>query len=249
MTAFLEFWGSGSRRMQSLTPSARVACGLIVFISCLFAPLHQPLGMALVCGAVVGWVWLCGVPRKNLVGLLLYAGILFLPLFLLTPWVPPPHTASSHWFGAVRVPLEIGIRGTGCIFICAATIATLDFAELGTALGGLPVPRTMAILIMQIVHQTAMLTNETGRISSALRIRGLPSRLTMRLRVLGAFPAIWVLRIMNRAERVAVAMDLRGFEVTVRTTPAAVSILDVLAVTTTILLLGASITARWADGL
>ena len=205
--------------------------------------------MLLICGAIISWVLLCGVPRKILVGLSLYACVLFLPLFLLTPWITPPHAASNHWFGAAGVPLEIGIRGTACIFVCAATIAILDFAEFGKGLADLPVPRTMAILIMQIVHQTTMLTNETGRISSALRMRGLPSKFTTRLRVLTALPAIWILRIMNRAERVAVAMDLRGFEAITRTTREAISFWDVLAVAAAILLLGATITVRWVDGL
>ena len=235
--------------MRRLAPSTRIVCGLIVFASCLAAPVNKPLGMALVCGAIIGWVLLCGVPRKSLVGLSLYACVLFLPLFLLTPWITPPHAASNHWFGAAGVPLEIGIRGTACIFVCAATIAILDLAEFSTGLGDLPIPRTMAILIIQIVHQTAMLTNETGRISSALRIRGLPSRFTTRLRVLTALPAIWLLRIMNRAERVAVAMDLRGFEMTTRPTHESGSFPDVLAVAAAILLLGATITIRWVDGL
>lgn len=235
--------------MRSLAPSTRIVCGLIVFASCLIASVYNPLGMSLVCGAVIGWVLLCGVPRKSLVGLSLYACVLFLPLFLLTPWMETHHTASSNWFSAARVPLEIGIRGTGCIFVCAATIASLDLAEFSTGLGDLPIPRTLAILIIQIVHQTAMLTNESWRISSALRIRGLPSRFTTRLRFLPALPAIWLLRIMNRAERVAVAMDLRGFEVITRTTRESRSFPDVLAVAAAILLLGASITIRWMDGL
>ena len=54
---------------------------------------------------------------------------------------------------------------------------------------------------------------------------------------------------MNRAERVAVAMDLRGFEMTTRTTRESGSFPDVLAVAAAILLLGATITIRWVDGL
>lgn len=247
MTSFLDFWGSGNARMRRLAPSTRIACGAIVFASCLISPIHTPLGVSVICGAMIGWVLLCGIPWKSMAGLSLYAFLLFLPLFLLIPWMEPYPSAANSWYGAARVPFEIGIRGTACIFICASTIAILDLAEFNRGLSRLPIPRTMASLIIQIVHQTAMLTNESRRISSAVRIRGAPAGCMARLRFLPALPTIWLLRIMNRAERIGAAMDLRGFEMTTRTSHESGSFLDVLGMATAILLLGATITIRWLN--
>ncbi len=247
MTSFLDFWGSGNARMRRLAPSTRISCGAIVFASCLISPIHKPLGISVICGAMIGWVLLCGIPRRNIAGLLLYAFLLFLPLFLLAPWMEHYPSAGNNWYGSARAPLEIGIRGTACILICASTIAILDLAEFDRGLSRLPIPRAIASLISQIVHQTAMLTNESRRISSAVRIRGAPTGCMARLRFLPALPTIWLLRIMNRAEHIGAAMELRGFEMTRETACESESALDALAMVATLLLLAATVAIKWQD--
>lgn len=247
MTSFLDFWGSGNVRMRRLTPSTRIACGLFVLASCLIAPMHKSCGISIACGTVIAWVLLCAMPRKSMAGLLFYSFLIFAPFFLLTPWIETHSSASNNWLGAARVPLEIGLLGIMCIFVCASTIASLDLTEFNSGLSRLPIPRAMASIIVQIVHQTAMLTNESQRISSAVRIRGAPSGAIAKLRFLSGLPTIWLLRIMNRAERIAAAMDLRGFEGTTRTSKASLSSLDAFAMTIAVLLLGATITIRWLD--
>jgi energy-coupling factor transporter transmembrane protein EcfT len=194
------------------------------------------------------WIWLCGLPWKMQVGLLLYAILLFSPFFLFTPWLEttqPP--AGYNWFGTAKIPLEISLRGTACIFVSASTIAVLDLAEFNVGLASLPIPPTIRHLLIQIVHQTAMLTNESQRISSAVQIRGLPSGFTPRLKFLSALPTIWLLRIMHRADRIAAAMDLRGFENTPCASRAKLGFLDGFAMFTALLLLGATITMRWME--
>jgi energy-coupling factor transporter transmembrane protein EcfT len=171
---------------------------------------------------------------------------LFLPLFLLTPWLEAAGPVRGNpWINAAEIPLAMSLRGTACVFVCASTMAVLDVADFGAALGTLPIPRIIQHLLMQIAHQTAMLTNESQRISAAVRIRGLPSDITSKLRFLPALPTIWLLRIMNRADRIGAAMDLRGFEFFTRSSPANFSLMDGLAVTTALLMLGASLSIRW----
>jgi energy-coupling factor transporter transmembrane protein EcfT len=101
------------------------------------------------------------------------------------------------------------------------------------------------LYVHDIDHLMDMLANESQRISAAVRIRGLPSGFTPKLRFLPAVPTIWLLRIMNRADRIAAAMDLRGFESFTRSSPASVSLIDGFAVTTALLALGASVSIRW----
>jgi energy-coupling factor transporter transmembrane protein EcfT len=232
--------------MRRLSPSARLACGALVFATCLVVPVPSPPGIGIACGAVVGWVTLCGLPRRRMLALSLYCMALFLPLFLLTPWLEGAGDVRGHpWLDAAEIPLAMSLRGTACVFVCASTMAVLDVADFGAALGTLPIPRIIQHLLMQIAHQTAMLTNESQRISAAVRIRGLPSDITSKLRFLPALPTIWLLRIMNRADRIGTAMDLRGFEFFTRSSPANFSLMDGLAVTTALLMLGASLSIRW----
>jgi energy-coupling factor transporter transmembrane protein EcfT len=220
--------------MRRLAPFTRLACGTLVFATCLVAPIPSLPGICIGCGAAIGWVALCGLPGRRLLALSLYSMALFLPFFLLTPWLD-----------AAEIPLAMSLRGTACVFVCASTMAVLDVADLDSGLAALPVPRIIQQLLMQISHQTAMLTNETQRISAAVRIRGLPLGFASKLRFLPAVPTIWLLRIMNRADRVAAAMDLRGFESFARSSPANISLMDGLAVTTALLMLGASLSIRW----
>ena len=176
----------------------------------------------------------------------IYSIALFLPLFLLTPWLEAAGPICGNpWLDAAQIPLAMSLRGTCCVFVCAATMAVLDLADFGAALGPLPIPHIIKNLLMQIAHQTAMLANESQRISVAVRIRGLPSGFTPKLRFLPAVPTIWLLRIMNRADRIAAAMDLRGFESFTRSSPASISLMDGFAVTTALLALGAGISIRW----
>lgn len=171
---------------------------------------------------------------------------LFLPLFLLTPWLESAGPAHGNpWLDAAKIPLAMSLRGISCVFVCASTMAVLDLADFGAALGTLPIPRMIRQLLMQIAHQTAMLTNESQRISAAVRIRGLPLGLASKLRFLPAVPTIWLLRVMNRADRLAATMDLRGFEFIARSSPANISLIDGFAVMTALLVLGASILIRW----
>ena len=246
MTSLPDLWGTGSARMRRLSPSARLACGTLVFATCLVAPISSLPGISIGCGAVIGWVVLCGLPGRRLLALSLYSMALFLPLFLLTPWLEAAGPIRGNpWLDAAQIPLAMSLRGTCCVFVCAATMAVLDLADFSAALGPLPIPHIIKNLLMQIAHQTAMLANESQRISVAVRIRGLPSAFTSKLRFLPALPTIWLLRIMNRADRIAAAMDLRGFESFTRSSPTSISLIDGFAVTTALLALGAGISIRW----
>ena len=239
-------WGTGSARMRRLAPTARLACGALVFATCLVAPVPSLPGICIGCGAAIGWVGLCGLPGRRMFSLLLYCTLLFLPLFLLTPWLEDAGSAyGSSWRDAAEIPLTICLRGTACVFICAATMAVLEMADFGTALNGLPIPRIIRDLLMQIAHQTAMLANESQRIATAARVRGLPTGIAPKLRFLPALPVIWLLRIMNRADRVASAMDLRGFESFTRSSHHVISPADGFAVAVALLVLAASISLRW----
>jgi len=246
VTSLPDLWGTGSARMRSLVPSARLACGTLVFATCLVSPVTSPPGICIACGAAIGWVVLCGPPGRRLLALSLYSLALFLPLFLLTPWLESTGAVrGTPWLDVAQIPLAMSLRGTACVFVCASTIAVLDLADFGTALGTLPIPRIIKHLLMQIAHQAAMLTNESQRISAAVRIRGLPAGFTSKMKFLPALPTIWLLRVMNRADRISAAMDMRGFESFKRASTANFSLIDGLAVTIALLMLGAGISIRW----
>jgi len=159
---------------------------------------------------VMGWTLWCRVPKRYLARVLLLAAGMFCPFLLLAPFTH--YKTGISWLEAITIPLIIALRGTLCLVASMATYTTLDSTELGEALYNLPVPRIVSTLILQIVHQTAMLKNETFRMLAAYKLRGLTtSGFRMRTRCLCAFPVLWLIRLTMRAERVANAMELRGF--------------------------------------
>ena len=211
MTAFTEAWGCGNGPAKRAAPSVRLTCGILVFASCSLAPLRNLWGVALLTGVLLGWTAWCGLPRRRLFSAVRLAACLFLPLFLFAPFIRGQAETGS-WSEALRVTLTIGLRGTACIVVCAAAMAALDLSECGQGLGGLPLPRAVVALVVQIAHQAALLTDESRRTLTALRLRGVPSAgAGMRLRCLFSLPVIWLLRLTVRAERVSAAMEVRGF--------------------------------------
>lgn len=229
-----------------MSPTARLLCGSLVFISCSAAPLESSLEIAIFLGIVAVWTVICGFPRRRLLQVLRFAGFLFLPLLLLAPIIRVDANLSS-WSETIRVPLIIALRGTVCIVVCAATIAAMSLTELGQGLTGLRLPRLLVTLILQIAHQTVMLTDESRRTMAALRVRGVTSAtLFARLRSLFALPVLWSQRFLLRAERVSAAMEMRGFEGPPhRKRAAKLSRAECGAVATSIVILGVVLVLRW----
>jgi cobalt/nickel transport system ATP-binding protein len=121
-------------------------------------------------------------------------------------------TQGMTWTEARMVPLAIGLRGAVVFALGVSTLSVLDATALQKGLSDLSVPRGVVMLIVQIAHQTALLTDETRRVCDALRVRGVFSACARcRMRVLFALPVIWLLRLIARAERVGHAMEVRGF--------------------------------------
>jgi energy-coupling factor transporter transmembrane protein EcfT len=137
---------------------------------------------------------------------------LFLPYFLLLPWLPdaPSGTAGSGRHALV-VPWTILLRGLGGMLVCTATVTSLTAADLREALLRLPVPGIVSAILLQIVHQTSTLFYETRRVAAAMAVRGASSGGATAWRVLASLPQVWLPRVIVRAERVGAAMELRGY--------------------------------------
>ncbi|MFH1024746.1 MAG: energy-coupling factor transporter transmembrane component T [Planctomycetota bacterium] len=214
-------------------------CGVLLLAACMVAPTRRFPEILFIVFVTAGWTLLCAPPRKTLLHLTGYAGILFLPIFLLAPWINAP---SSPW----TVPLEIFLHGTICLFLSISTIASLDLSEAHDALSALPLPEALTSLLIQIVHQTATLETESRRMACAIKVRGAPSGGMLRMRLFSSLPTAWLLRIAHRAERVALAMTLRGLGAnSFVSSGKRLSAFDILSTVAALILLGIALTLRW----
>jgi cobalt/nickel transport system permease protein len=132
---------------------------------------------------------------------------MFLPLFLISPFVE----SRGDILQRLSVPWVLFARGFVGMLVSVTAIAALTPGELHEGLRALKLPPLVATLVLQIVHQSGLLIEETRRISAALSLRGGSESATGTWRILSAMPRVWLPRVIHRAERLAMTMELRGY--------------------------------------
>jgi len=203
-------WGSARGPLRRLAPPIRLVCGASAFTACLLAPATTGAGAAAVAAVVLLWWLLCRPPLRLAWGAALLGAALFLPDLALAPLIRA-EAPGGGWSGSFAAPWAVALRGWSTMQIGISSVATLSLVELRQALARLPVPRVAAAVLLQIIHQAATLMAETRRIGAALAVRAAAAGTRSRLRVVSSLPRVWLPRVAARAERVAAAMELRGF--------------------------------------
>lgn len=208
-TSWHRLWGSATGPVRSLCPPTRLGAGLLVLAAYLSSPVPSVPGT--LWALVVLGAWVVAIrPPLRLVGAGLLLGLaLFLPYFLLVPWVSVPEGGGVR--EALAVPAAVIIRGIGGILICGATLASLTASDLREALVRLPIPAIVTAILLQIVHQAATLASETGAVAAAWNLRGATGRGRGAVALARALPRVWLPRVASRAERVGEAMAIRGY--------------------------------------
>jgi energy-coupling factor transporter transmembrane protein EcfT len=201
-TRWHEMWGSGRGPVTRLAPQSRILVGAALFGACLTAPARSPAGAGFIGATALGWLLACGMPRRA-AGSFLFLGLaMFLPYFLLVPFLGGSRTA---------VPTDILVHGLAGVLVAAAGVTTLSLSDFRRGLLALPLPRVATAVVVQIVHQASELVSETGRVMGALAVRGGSGGGRAARRALVSLPRVWLPRVVGRAERVAAAMELRGY--------------------------------------
>jgi len=203
------FWGCGKGPLKSLQPHIRILSGILLGSGCLLIPLQSVTGIFLLVIATTCWCILAAMPLKMLIRCAIASLILFFPFLLLTPWMTVSSSSVVPMIDRFAQAGAIALRSTCVLFIAASTIATLAIQDVHRGLVCLPIPRTFVMLIVQLINQTILLTEETFRIIGVLRLRGASG--VRGIRVMFSFPIVWMVRMLFRAERTAAAMTVRGY--------------------------------------
>jgi hypothetical protein len=224
------YWGCGNGFARRLQPNIRILTGVISGMACLIIPLHSLWEISIIIGVTMCWCMLSGMPRKMIISCIIASFILFFPFFLLTPWMTTGSFTTAPLIDRIAQAGAIALRSTCCLFVAASTIAALAIQDVHRGLACAPIPRTLVALIVQLINQTMLLTEETARIIGVLRLRGASGAGS--LRVIFSFPIVWMVRMFFRAERSAAAMTVRGYGVEAVTARESVklTIADMLAV-------------------
>ncbi|MBP7127774.1 hypothetical protein KBD49_15545 [Myxococcota bacterium] len=207
-TPWHRIWGSGKGPAGRLCPPARLAAGVLVLGACIASPVPSTPGILWTLSVTVAWVAACRPPGRLVAGGVLLGLVLFLPYFLLVPWIREDGGIRP----ALEVPASLLIRGTSGIVVCGAIIASLGASDLREALVRLPVPGIVTSILLQIVHQSATLGSETRAMVEAWTVRGATGRRGIGgFALVQALPRVWLPRVAARAERVGEAMAVRGY--------------------------------------
>jgi energy-coupling factor transporter transmembrane protein EcfT len=186
--------------------------GACVFAVCMISPATGALGVSFILASTALFEIACRPPFKvvRLTALLGFA--LLCPYFLLTPLI---HQGAFDWHAgftkSAAIPWTVFIRGMAGMQISVSTVSTLTASDLRQGLMRLPLPEAVSAILLQIVHQAANLFYETRRIAAAVSVRGASSGFKTALKLMTSLPKVWLPRIITRADRVAAAMEMRGF--------------------------------------
>ena len=211
-TPWHDIWGCARGPAARLAPQIRIVVGALLVAVCLVAPALTPPGASLIAAATLAWFAACRPPRAVTRAGALLGLALFLPCLLLTPLIHlrPPEPGWS-WSRSLEVPASMFVRGLSGMLVALATVTTLSAGDLREGLIRLPVPRVVSVILLQIIHQTMTLADETRHVAGAMAVRGAAGGGRTAWRVLSSLPQVWLPRVLVRAESVAAAMELRGY--------------------------------------
>ena len=204
-TAWHDAFGSATGPVMRSSPRVRLLSGVLVLLTCVLVPTTSLEGLCLAITAATLWSCLCRPPRNVLGRTALLALAMFLPTFLLLPLMPP---------GGQAPLFSMVFKGMMAVLTSLATMSALSAADLHQALLTLPLPTLVVEIVVQVIHQTLVLIGEVRRIATAMAVRGATGG---QWRALFGVPHVFLPRVISRAERVAAAMEVRGYSVRVPT--------------------------------
>ncbi|WP_242829076.1 cobalt ECF transporter T component CbiQ [Butyrivibrio sp. XBB1001] len=112
--------------------------------------------------------------------------------------------------GGVLSMITVMIKGFYSVLAVYILIATTSIDDICYALRVLHFPRIMVIVVMLIYRYFGVMAVEADRIMTAYKLRA-PSQNGINYKAWGTLVGQWLLRSMDKAERVYESMLLRGF--------------------------------------
>ena len=198
-------WGGARGVVVLLSPRTRLLTAFAALLACLLAPVTTARGAG-VAGATCGaWLLCCWPPARIVRGAILLSLILFLPYL---PLAFLGHDTSRE---SLDLAWSLLARGSSALLVSLSSASTLSASDFREAVLSLPIPKLVKDIVVQVLHQAAGLAGETRRIAQAMAVRGASERRSSSWNVLRALPQSWLPRVVERAERVGLAMELRGY--------------------------------------
>lgn len=170
----------------------RLAGGGLLLAGVLFSSTGSQGGVVALIVLVLVAVGWNGVRSARMAALLFAGGMMYVPVLFLAPF-------------------PVALKGFSSAIVVLATVSRMTDRGFHEVVARLPLPVFPRFLTLQILHQAQVLQRETLRVHHALAVRGGTQGLRGTWRFARAIPESWMPRIIFRADRVARAMDVRGY--------------------------------------
>jgi cobalt/nickel transport system permease protein len=216
MTSGFDGAANGSGLLARLDPRTRLLAALALAATTASLPSVGPAVLAL--ALAVGFAIVAGIDRRETLHRLAHVEGFMLVLLVVLPFVVPGRpllsvgTLVASVEGATRA-LVIALKVNAAVLFVLALVAPLGTAAVGRALHRLGVPDKLVQLFLFTVRYIDVFAAERTRLTTAMKVRGFVPRFDRHsLTTWGRLIGTLVLRSVERAERVARAMRLRGFD-------------------------------------
>ena len=204
-------WGCAHGPITRIAPWARVVCAFLVFNACMIAPVINLNGGSIIAATVLLWIASCRPPVRVLKALLVLGAFMFLPYLIYGLFPGFFYGIQDSENTAFNAAVSVIVHGLAGLIVTVTCVTVLDSAEFRSAFLTLPVPVFISEILLQIVHQAGSMIHETERVFSAMAVRGAMGKNHFHIKVVASFPQAWMLRMIGRVERVAEAMEVRGY--------------------------------------
>lgn len=175
-----------------LHPGARLLSGAMLCAAVVVTDAARPAGIPVIVALVAASLLMNGGEVMRVVRPLAAGTVMYLPVvFLVRP--------------------DIAVKGFATVITLMVPVMALPPAGLFAVIVRLPVPVFVRLLLLQMLHQAETLRRETRGIHGALAVRGGVHGVRGVLSFARALPSVWLPRVAFRAERVARAMEVRGY--------------------------------------
>ncbi len=180
----------------------RLWAGVCVAAACVLPPQHLSAAHGWAAATLVGWAAVCGVQAARPAAA--PAGVAAALGAALALWAP--QAAEAGLAG------RLGWIGLHTLMAMAAALVTaraVGAAEAAEALRAAPLPALARHILLSMLHQAPALRREAHALRRAAAVRA-PSPRARRM-LLRGLPAVWLPRLLQRADAVGRAMEIRGY--------------------------------------
>ena len=210
-----ESYARGASWIHRLDPRGRLLA--TAAFAGLLGLAHRPAVLTAGLLLAVGLVALARLPVERIGDQTLGLVVALASFWLLLPISFEPaarcHLGPIGWEPArLARSAEITLKALGLVLLLHALVRTIDMVTLGHALRRLGVPLKLTLLLLLTVRYVGVLESEYYRLRRSLRARSFrPALAVHTYRTLGYLFGLLLVRSLDRAERIVMAMKCRGF--------------------------------------